>query len=156
MVTIFHLLMLLAVVGGAALGSVVGWHLFEVYGAILDALAGLLAGALIGQVPLVAGMLMVGRRYEKMTTDALREHLHAGECSTPNLVLLELRRRGETIEDELPLLQQMLASEDVQQRTRGWAALRSAFPERATQRAGYSPFGNLDECRKHAEALSNG
>lgn len=156
MVTVFHLLMLLAVVGGAALGATAGWHLFGVLGAILGALAGAMAGALIGQVPLVAGMLLVGRRYEKMTTDALREHLHNAECAAPNLVLLELRRRGENIEDQLPLLQQMLGSEDVQQRTRGWAALRSAFPERAAQMAGYSPFGTIDECRKHAEPLSNG
>jgi hypothetical protein len=156
MVTIFHVLTLLAVVGSAALGATAGWHFFGVLGAILGALAGLLAGALIGQVPLVAGMLMVGRRYEKMATEELREHLHAGECAAPNLVLLELCRRGENIEEELPLLQQMLTSEDVQQRTRGWAALRSAFPDRATQMAGYSPFGTIDECRKHTEALSNG
>jgi hypothetical protein len=156
MVTIFHLLMLVAVVGGAALGAALGWNVFGVIGAIAGAVVGLLAGGALGQIPMVVGMLMVERRYEKMTTDALREHLHAGECATPNLVLLELHRRGENIEEELPLLQTLLASEDVQQRTRGWAALRSAFPERAAQMAGYSPFGTIDECRKHAETLSNG
>jgi hypothetical protein len=156
MVTIFHLLMVLAVVGGAALGAAAGWNIAGILGAVVGTVAGVIAGGIVGQIPIAAGMLIVGRRFEKMTTSQLRAHLHDDECSTPNLVLLELRRRGEPIEDELPFLHTLLTSEDVQQRTRGWAALRSAFPELAEQMPGYNPLAPTDQCCRLAAILGDG
>jgi len=88
-----------------------------------------------------------------MTNEQLFDELHDPACLPPNILLLELRRRGCDISSELPFICSLLASEEMPRRTAGWAALTSAFPELVGRISGYSPTATAADCQTRCEPL---
>jgi len=155
MFTLFGLIRLLGTVGGATLLGAVGWKTFGVLGCVVGIPLGFILGATIGQLPLIVIMNGMSRRFDRMTNEQLVDELHEPECLTPNLLLLELNRRGYDIQRELPFVQSLLASDEMRRRTAGWAALTSAFPERVGRIPGYNPTAPTDECQAKCKPLLN-
>ena len=153
MFTLFDLLILLSIVGGAILGGRAGYNYFGTIGAVVGVLTGGRGGLAIGRIPKRLALWAVRRELAAKTSDALRASLRSPDCMTSNLVLLELQRRGEAIRPELPIVLDMLVSEDTSRRGFGWAALTSAFPELAGQVRHYRINDSVDECRRKTEVL---
>lgn len=73
-------------------------------GCAIGAPLGLLFGGIVGQLPIIIGLKLISRRFDRMTTNELVAELHDSHCMTPNLLLLELDRRGYDIQVELPFV----------------------------------------------------
>ena len=155
MFTLFDLLQLVGFIGGLVLGIALGADSFGIVGGIVGGIGGFFIGAIIGRLPLIATLWLQARQFKSHSSDELRQSLHRDDCLTPNLHLLELQRRGEDIQTELPLVLQMLVSDHSDRRGFGWAALTSAFPDVANQISGYNPMASKAECKKHVDRLTN-
>jgi hypothetical protein len=155
MFTLFHALLLAGFLFGAFSGARVGSMLFGTVGAVCGAMVGALVGVVAGRIPWLLAMRSLARDLGRKTTTQLRASLHSSGCLTPNAVLLELQRRGEDIRCELPIVLDLLVSDDIVLRSRGWAALTSAFPQLAERVRDYRIGDSLDECRRKTELLGN-
>ena len=153
MFTLYHLIRLLGMVGGATALGAVGWNTFGLPGCVAGAPFGLVLGAIVGQLPLVIALKLLSQRLEQMTDEQLTDELHDPACRTPNLLLLELNRRGVDIQRELHFVQSLLASDEMHRRVAGFAALTSAFPELLDRIPDYSPTATTAECRAKAKGL---
>ncbi len=153
MFTLFDLIRLLAMGGGAVVLGAIGWNALGMPGCIIGVPLGFAAGAIIGQLPLIVGLKWMCRRFDRMTDEQLVNELHDPACLTPNIILLELNRRAFDIQRELPFVQSLLASDETHRRTAGWAALTSAFPELVVRIAGYNPTETATECQAKCKSL---
>jgi hypothetical protein len=153
MVTVFHVLPLIGACCGLVLGAVGGQSLGGVAGGMVGALVGCLSGLALGRLPLILVARSLNRDLAGKSTAGLRAELRNPAALTPNAVLLELRRRGEDIRPDLPVVLDMLVAEDFGRRARGWAALSSAFPEWAARLADYRGDSPVSDCRRKTERL---
>lgn len=153
MFTIFHVFVLFGLAAGAAAGGILAAKYLGWTGRILGTLVGAWVGGIIGNIPYLMTLKWIAREILKKSTDELRAELHDGKCLTPNLLLLELNRRGEDIRGELPLVLEMLTSEDTTRRGPGWAALTSAFPELSRRVKNYRVNDSVEVCRQKIDVL---
>jgi len=119
MFTMFDLIRLLTIVCGAVLLGIFGWNQFGIIGCATGIPVGLLLGALLGQLPLWIRLKWISRRFDRMTDDELLAELHDANCFTPNIHLLELKRRGYDIRLELQHIHALLTSPEMNKRTVG-------------------------------------
>jgi MFS family permease len=119
-----------------------------------------LAGWFCGWVPSFLRERYLRRILTKETTDSLRARL--GDHATPLyqlwplyqlLIMKELRKRGENIWSDLPLVLTLLASELIDERHGGWQVLRTFFPDLAAKIPDYDPFQTPADCRAKAEGI---
>jgi hypothetical protein len=153
MLTLFDILPLLGAVAGLVLGVAGGASLAGLPGGVAGVLIGCPAGFVAGRLPLLLVLRALSRDLARKTAAELRADLRSHACLTPNVVLLELLRRGEDIRPELPVVLDMLVSEDFGRRGQGWAALLSAFPELAAQVPDYHISDTVPECRRKTDQL---
>ncbi|MCW8133286.1 MAG: hypothetical protein KIS92_23280 [Planctomycetota bacterium] len=153
MFTLFHFFVLVGAFVGIGTGLFVGVKSFGIFGGILGALTGGYLGVAVGRIPEWVTLRLLIRNLNAKSTTELKTLLHGPNCLTPNVVLLELRRRGEDIRQELPFVLDLLVSEDAGGRGKGWAALTSAFPELAAQVQDYRIADSVDDCRRKLEKL---
>ena len=154
MFTLFHVLVLAGLGLGVAIGARVGSRHFGIAGGVGGAIVGAIVGIIVARIPELLALRSVARRLTPKTPAELRQYLRSPECLTPNCVLLELRRRGEDIRCELPVVVDLLVSADVGRRGFGWAALNSAFPELVSQIPDYRIGDPIEECRRNTEVLT--
>ena len=151
--TIYHVFVVAAICAGFALGMAAGAKLFGVAGGVAGAIIGGYAGFVAGQLPELLVLRWLARSLIRANTDELRSWLRDPSCQIPNILLLELERRGEDIHGELGVVLDLLVSEDVSQRGHGWAALTSASPDMARQMGDYRLGDSVDECRRKTGKL---
>ena len=151
----FTLFELLGFIGGTMLGATYGWKWLGLIGLILGGAGGFLAGGIVGRLPLIISLNVLLRKLQAMTNEELRRHMRDNDCLTPNIVLLELDRRGEDIVEELPFVCSLLTSDDRSRRTFGWAALTSAFPDYVQKIPGYNPTASISTCRDKCKPLTD-
>jgi hypothetical protein len=153
--TAFHFINLVAICLGLALGAAGGAKLFGSTGGLIGALIGGYAGFILGGLPEWLVFRSLALALARESADELRSFLRSPNCQIPNLVLMELASRGEDITGELNVVLDLLESEDVAQRGRGWAAMISAFPEVAAKVRNYRIGGSVAECREQIAPLRN-
>lgn len=153
MITLFDILPLLGAGVGLIVGVVGGDRLLGMPGVISGALFGGALGFIAGHIPFVVALRMLSRELAAQPVTELRTSLRSADCPAPNVILLELQRRGEDIRSELPVVLEMLVSEDSGRRGAGWAALVSAFPELAALIPDYRIFDPDETCRSKIERL---
>jgi hypothetical protein len=153
MLTLFDILPLCGACIGLALGATGGAGLLGTPGGVIGAVVGCAVGFVAGRLPFLLRLRRLSRDLAAKSTAELRADLRNPNCPTPNLVLLELRRRGEDIRAELPVVLDLLASEDFGRRGTGWAALTSAFPELAVSLSDYRLDDPVEECRRKTGRL---
>jgi hypothetical protein len=151
--TIFHGFVFVAICAGFAVGLAAGAKLFGVAGGVTGAIIGGYAGFVAGQLPEYLVLRWLTRHLVRASAAELRSWLRDPSCQIPNLVLLELQRRGEDIHGELAVILDLLVSEDVSQRGHGWAALSSAFPNLARQIGDYHLGDSVADCRRKTGKL---
>lgn len=153
MFTLFHALVFVGLGIGAIFGARAGLAMFGAVGGVVGGVAGAIAGCTLGRIPHLLALRSVARDLRSKSVAELRVDIQSLGCLAPNCALLELHRRGEDICQELPKVLDLLVSEDVVQRGRGWAALTSAFPALAEQVRDYRIGDSVDECRRKTEKL---
>lgn len=127
---VFQLVLPIAgVVYGGWLGFARGGWVTAVVGAVLGGLTGFIAARLMLVVPLAHLSWSLRRR----STADLQAELRGRKGLAPNAVLMELRRRGEVAREDLAAVFDLLVDEAREQRSRGLAALRAAYPEFAAR-----------------------
>jgi hypothetical protein len=153
--TIFHVLSFAMLVGGIVLGYELGsrWGvLLAIGGAVIGGLCGLVAGRL----PLLLAIWASRWFLRNKTSHELRGLLRDDGFLAPNVVLLELLRRKEDIGQELPVVLEMLESDDVERRTRGWHALATAFPRQTRYFHDYRLDDPTEICRGRVQRFRDG
>ncbi|MGV3661577.1 MAG: hypothetical protein ACO1TE_15425 [Prosthecobacter sp.] len=152
MFTVFDLVQLLGPIMGMIIGGAVGAEFSVVLG-IVGALAGGMLGLHLGWLPTKWMIMSARRKMDAFTSADLEAQLNAS-CWTPNFILLELRSRGEDIGKHLPFVLDLMQHEEPFYRTRGYAALLSAFPEKAQELRAYNPTHSAERCRAAVTAMN--
>lgn len=145
MFTLFDLFRLLALLLGVVVGGALGAE-HGIGFAIAGGVIGCLVGAQVGALPTRLMIRIARRKFAALTVADLESQL-VETGWTPNLILMELRARGEDVSKHLPFVLQLLGHEDLPCRTKGFAALLTAFPDVAKQAPGYNPTAPVDQCR---------
>jgi hypothetical protein len=151
--TLFDLIRLFAILVGSFLLGTIGWNKFGVVGCILGVPLGFVIGAIVGRLPLIIVLKCISRRFDRMTNDELIGELHSPTCLIPNILLLELKRRGYNVQTEIPFVQTLLVSDEMHRRTAGWAALTSVFPELVGRIPNYNPTATASDCQLASRGL---
>ena len=152
MFTLFDCLRFMGALLGLGLGTRLGWECLGPVGAGLGAVVGCVIGSIVGQVPAKFIGWVIDRELGRLPTDALRAAVR--DCSwPPNTVLIELLRRGEDVDPELPIVLDLLADEDYFRRGFGWGALSSVWPELVARIPGYRVYATPEHCRQQVAAL---
>ena len=157
MFTIFDLFRLVTSLSMTLAGGVAGNH-FGFIGILFGVIIGFIAGCFIGSLPIFWATRAFHKRFSDKSSSFLRSVLHKAEPDVlypPNFILLELQRRGEDISSELPMVLDLLESEESARRCFGVAAITSAFPDIAKNISAYNSYGTTDECRKSIKLLRN-
>jgi hypothetical protein len=94
---------------------------------------------------------LMRRQFARLSVSELRNQLTTS--FTPNHILLELKARGEDISQDVEPVLSLLEAEESFTRTRGWAALLSAFPKWADSIRGYNPMRPVSECHQKVAEL---
>lgn len=108
----------------------------------------LVAWFLIHRYLVFLHLVKLARELALLPVPELRDNLRSPKCLIPNLILLELHRRGEEIRSELPLVVDLLVAEEPYRRRMGLAALNSAFPELSALIPDYNVNDSIDELRR--------
>lgn len=105
-----------------------------------------MAGWLAGKAPFFLAWRLTSPR--RKSTAELRERLrNQGTWPYHHVALSELKRRGEPIEREWPLVRDLLSSEDEARRVHGWSILCTLFPELASQIPEFDPHSSTETCQ---------
>jgi hypothetical protein len=140
---------------GLAAGAMSGQTYLSWPGAIAGGLAGFILAIYLGRYLNYIYTLWVARSFQRkwtsFSTSELRSQL--ATTLTPNFLLLELRRRGEDIDQDVYPILVMLESEAPFRRVLGFAALLSAFPYLAKLLGGYNPAHSVSECHEKVADL---
>lgn len=120
---------------------------------IAGGIVGWIVGLQIARIPFMMWLKSAARELYARSTDELRASLLDGTTLTPQLVCLEIRRRGEDTPEDLAYIIAMMESDDKNTRKSGWSALTSAWPQEAKQIRGYSPTAPPTDCRTKVSAL---
>ena len=154
--TIFQVLPLAIMVWGIVFGMKIGSHSGGaglVIGGLIGAVTGLLLGLMCGRLLLFGFIKSVHRDFSKKSVEQLRTMLRNPNCLAPNVLILELGTRGEKMEQELPVVLDMLCSPVRDRRIRGWHALASVFPERAKIISDYRIDDSVEKCKGKIQKL---
>jgi hypothetical protein len=136
---LFHLLPLMGLAVGLAMGLTWGITRFGWLPGLACGLAGAFVGFMLARLP---GAILLARAIhalKRRSTPDLRDELYTDRLATVNLILGELRARGEDTPEDRAFVLDLMASDDYNDRCRGWAALMTAYPEEAERIPGYSP-----------------
>jgi hypothetical protein len=151
MFTLFDLFELLGAVLGCASGIFIGAAHHGWLGGLLGAPLGVIAGTLCGRLPFLAALLFARWHLRRQSPAELRQRLRGDVWPAYHLFLTELRRRGEDVTQELPLMLPLLTAEDPVKRIHGWAILRGMYPREAERIPDYNPGDPVEMCRAKME-----
>jgi hypothetical protein len=138
---------------GGFVGAHLGYIAFGALGAIILAPVLAFAGFRLGSLPLILVLRSEKKKFQKENTQDLIEGLTGKYAYYPNIVLAELRNRGEDISVFLPFLCDLMVSPEIHTRIRGWVALRSALPEYAALIPSYHPSLDQSKCEEIIQKL---
>jgi len=149
------LLRLLLPIAGFSLGWKWGSHCSDTVGLLCGIFGGFLAsylpGALFAILPDRLSATDGGVTVPPVKN--LRQRLYEPGCLSPGALLLDLQSRGEDIWQEVGFVLGLLESETSFDRTRGFEALRMAYPELAAQLHGYRTDLPVTDCRERIARL---
>jgi hypothetical protein len=153
MITLFDLFKMMAALGLAAVGGSLGWKAAGWMGGILGGGVGLIFGVFLGGLPWKLTVWRTRRELSTKPTDQLLSELREHRTLMPNFILLELAARGHDIRAEMPVILDLLGSQEFHRRTRGWAAMCTAFPATAGEMKSYSPAHPVERCRAEVQRI---
>ena len=134
--------------------AVVGLEFGNVFYSICGLIVGGFIGSKIGLTPLHLTMRSQRKKFSGLSVDELRNNINDPQCFTPNFYLMELKSRGENVDEHLEVVLKLMEDEAHPKRIRGYAALLSGFPEIINAIKGYNPSHSADKCRQVLRKLS--
>ncbi len=137
MITVFDLILWVAIGTGGYLAFVVGSKHFGLAGGIVGAAAGALAGYLLGRLPFLIVWRSLGIR--RRSTEELKSVFQRDQFFIFHLALAELMSRGVDVSGEKPRVLDLLLSTASDRRRFGWGSLQIAFPDLAARIQGFNP-----------------
>ncbi|HTS18772.1 MAG TPA: hypothetical protein VMP11_14455 [Verrucomicrobiae bacterium] len=152
MITLVDLIQLIFAFLGLGFGMIAGQK-GGVLGAITGAIVGFVIGVYLGSLPKRATIRRERRKFSQLTVGQLREGLYDSKCMTPNYFLMELKSRGENVQEHFALVVRMMESDSFLRRQFGYAALLSAFPDQARKLRHYRPAESPEVCREKVSVL---
>ena len=153
MFTVFHLLQLLALGTGLVVGAIVGNVWFGSAGLLGGAVVGVLAGVLVGRLPLAIAAYWATSEFRKKTTGELHEYLRGPVWPAYHMAFAELSRRGEDVSGDFDVVRSLLGDDDIAKRTHGVAILRDHYPRVAELIPDYDPNEIAEKCREKLAKL---
>jgi hypothetical protein len=87
------------------------------------------------------------------STEQLRAILRGPEWTFYRNVLIELRRRGEDIKEEVVPILNLLISESRFHREGGWMILKEVYPDLAARVPDYNPKETNDVCKEKMQKI---
>ena len=155
MVPLQNLLQLIAFIAGPLVGGMIAG---KSGGGWLPVLIGAVVGLIIALTIVEAPYRLLGyldrRRLQRATTDGLYQALADGHRHFGRLdILRELRRRGQDIDSELPLLISFLSSNHAIERYVGFAAIREFYPHIHHRLGDYEPYSQAAPAHQSLPAL---
>jgi hypothetical protein len=151
-ITIFEMIPFCGIFFGILLGIKIGSHFGGIAGGfggfLIGAVVGGIFGRIVGRLTLMGTVKLLHRDFSKKTVEELRTMLHDPNCLAPNVLILELGKRGEKTDQELPVVLDLLRSPLRDRRIRGWYALASVFPERAKIISDYRIDDSVEKCKE--------
>jgi hypothetical protein len=151
MFTIFDFFGLVLPIAGLVYGAMVGFEHGGLVPAIVGAALGGAFGIIASRLILIVPVALISWSLKRRSTADLQTELRSKASLAPNVLLMELRRRGEVTEGDLAVIFDLLLDQAMDQRSRGLAALRSAYPELAAKIPEYR-FEPLDDASRAAVA----
>lgn len=106
---------------------------------------------IVSGVVIALGGFFAWRRFESMrgkSSEELRAILRSSEWLFYRNALVELRRRGEDIENEVTPVLNLVISDAKRQRIAGWIILRELYPDLAARVPDYKPHEAADACKE--------
>ena len=153
MLTVFHVVQLVALLAGGFVGAKLGHDLFGAGGGVGGALLGGFVGWMAGRLPFLITFNWACRSFRRQSTDALRVDL-ASKYYIAHLILAELMRRGEDIRQDLAVVVDHLSSDDCDRRRFGIACLRLGYPDLAQRLHDYEASESTETCRSKVARLA--
>ncbi len=90
------------------------------------------------------------------TTEELRSWLHGPAWPFYGQALMELKRRGEDIKQDVVPVLNLLRSGSCDRRLNGWLILKQLYPDLAARAADYDPKEPFDACEEKLSRLQPG
>ena len=149
--TIFDLFPIMGVFSGFAVGFYFGALLFGWPGGIAGAIAGSVPGYLCGRIPLILASAYFNHELRTMKSEKIRKELRGSEWAPYRKYFEELFRREEDLNQELPVVLNLLASRFVRTRYDGWFIAKRFFPELVARMPDYDPTATTDICQARVE-----
>jgi|SRR3954470_21598346 hypothetical protein len=87
------------------------------------------------------------------STDQLRAILHGPDWTFYRNALIELRRRGEDIKEEVVPILHLLISESRFHREGGWMMLKEIYPDLAARLPDYNPKETDNVCKEKMQKI---
>lgn len=156
MLTIFHIIALVAAIAMLSLGYKAGEFYFGTAGGIAGAVVGGLVGLVIGRLPGILATKWLLGSLERKSSEELRKMIRNDRFYVYHLVFAQLMARGEDIQPERDRVLELLSSGERDRRVSGWHTLRFAFPEIADQIQDFEPGAPVEECRAKVRQLKLG
>ncbi len=154
-ITLFDLLQVMGVIGGAWIGLTKGAKESGLAGAILGGVLGLVIGYFVGLAPTwVFWVVFDYLGIRKRRTEPLKKRL-AKDHGFAFRLIAELVLRGEPAESFWPFILLLLQSDSVSERYSGWENLNIWFPRIAKQIEGFTPHEPTEKCREYVKKVEN-
>jgi hypothetical protein len=103
-----------------------------------------------------ANILFAWKRFVNLssqTTEGLRSWLRGPDWPCYGLALMELKRRGEDIKQDMMPVLNLLRSGSCDQRLNGWSILKQLYPDLAARAADYNPKETFEACKEKLTRL---
>lgn len=152
MFTLLDLVELVIPIVGVLWGFVIGAR-FGIVPGIVCAGIGLILGRILGKLPLTISIYALKRCFRKKTTEDLRKELRKEDCLIPNVILHEILSRGDDTSEDLEIVLNKLESVNSDERSRGWVALKSAFPNIVKMMPDYNFYDSPELCKQKVDKL---
>jgi len=154
MITLFDVLPVIGLTFGALGGFAFGAHFGTLTG-VAGSIIGAGVGLVYGRLPFILVLKSMKRDFSGKTTEQLRTMLRDPGFLAPNVLLFELRSRGEDLDGELPIVLDMLTAHSRDRRVRGWNALLAGFPALAEMLSDYRFNDSAEECAKKVQKVED-
>jgi len=152
MFTCFHAVQWFAAAFVMVFAAVFCWQSWGWPGGIVGAAAGFFAGVLIGRLPVAISSVILRFQLKRASVEKLKQDLEE-QYFVSHLLIAELIRRGEAVQQFWPYVLSLLKSDSDHKRRFGWHNLNIWFPEFAKQLDGFDPHASTETCRERIQTI---
>ena len=153
--TLSELLLAIGIISGLFIGARFGFDHYGIYGAIFCGLIGPFLGYQIAKIPEYIYLGLTKYRIRKKSDEALFQALNPEMWQEIDYVFDELKRRKLDLDSRTSVLYELMKSNEIHKRFKGFFTFKKIFPESISCLGDYSPFEPSNICKQKIENLSH-